>query len=256
VEDTGVGIAPSQISAIFEPFVQAVGGHARPQDGSGLGLTLARRLARLMGGDLTVRSEMGKGSAFTLWLPSPGDTSANDTVSDMIPSHEKSPVRGLAEVGDLLLHHVDGVIDGFVSRLRAEQIVSGMESLRFSQLADHAAAYVADLGTVLIALEEGHGEPSSLVTDGSEIQRVLAERHGEQRAKLGWTPEKLSLEWRVLRDEIERVVRAQIHDVSESSLSEALRLIAQLIEHAEQKSARALARTLSESSKTLEASSS
>jgi adenylate cyclase len=44
-------------------------GHTRPKDGSGLGLTISRRLARMMKGDLTVGSEPGAGSAFTLWLP-------------------------------------------------------------------------------------------------------------------------------------------------------------------------------------------
>ena len=246
IEDTGVGIAPAQISAIFEPFVQAVGGHTRPQDGSGLGLTLARRLARLMGGDLTVRSEVGKGSAFTLWLPSAIGSSVNDAFPRMAPAEPETTVRGLAKVGELLLHHVEGVVDCFVSRLRAEHIAPAAESLRFSQLADHAATYVADLATVLIALEEGRGEPSSLVADGSEIQRVVAERHGVQRAQLGWTPAKLSLEWRILREEIERVVRAQIQGVTESSLSEALRVIAQLIDHAQEKSSRALVRVASD----------
>src|SRR4029079_18013523 len=67
ITDTGIGIAPDQLAAIFDPFVQAEGGHTRPSDGSGLGLTISRRLARLMRGDLTVRSEVGSGSTFTLW---------------------------------------------------------------------------------------------------------------------------------------------------------------------------------------------
>jgi PAS domain S-box-containing protein len=67
VADTGVGIPPASLAAVFEPFVQAdaAPGHA----GSGLGLTISRRLARLMGGDLVAQSEVGRGSVFTLWLP-------------------------------------------------------------------------------------------------------------------------------------------------------------------------------------------
>ena len=69
VIDTGIGIAPAQLACIFDPFVQVDGSHTREQDGSGLGLTIGRSLARLMKGDLTVESEPGKGSTFTLWLP-------------------------------------------------------------------------------------------------------------------------------------------------------------------------------------------
>lgn len=69
VTDTGIGIAPDHLESIFEPFVQADGGLTRTRGGTGLGLTISRRLAQLMGGRIEVRSELGKGSAFTLWLP-------------------------------------------------------------------------------------------------------------------------------------------------------------------------------------------
>ena len=71
VEDTGSGIPADQLTRIFEPFVQVDSGHTRRASGTGLGLTISRRFARLMGGDLTVRSELGEGSRFTLWLPAP-----------------------------------------------------------------------------------------------------------------------------------------------------------------------------------------
>ncbi|HET8654417.1 MAG TPA: ATP-binding protein [Longimicrobiaceae bacterium] len=69
VEDTGIGLRPEHFARIFEPFVQVEAGHTRPEGGTGLGLTISRRLARIMGGDLTVRSHFGQGSCFTLWLP-------------------------------------------------------------------------------------------------------------------------------------------------------------------------------------------
>ena len=69
VEDTGIGMDEHQVTAVFEPFVQAETGRTRTKGGTGLGLTISRHLARLMDGDLTVRSKPGRGSCFTLWLP-------------------------------------------------------------------------------------------------------------------------------------------------------------------------------------------
>ncbi|HSJ33032.1 MAG TPA: ATP-binding protein [Longimicrobiales bacterium] len=68
VEDTGIGIAATEVAAVFEPFVQVDPGNTRKRGGAGLGLAIGLELARRMGGDLTVRSELGKGSSFTLWL--------------------------------------------------------------------------------------------------------------------------------------------------------------------------------------------
>jgi signal transduction histidine kinase len=72
VNDTGIGIPPDQVTKVFQPFVQVETGHTRTRGGTGLGLTIARELAVRMGGDLTLRSEIGVGSAFTLWLPANG----------------------------------------------------------------------------------------------------------------------------------------------------------------------------------------
>jgi signal transduction histidine kinase len=68
VTDTGIGISPEQQSRIFDPFTQVQADADRSYEGAGLGLTLVQRLARLMGGDVTCRSELGKGSTFVLTL--------------------------------------------------------------------------------------------------------------------------------------------------------------------------------------------
>jgi len=69
VEDTGIGIAAVDLARIFEPFTQVDSSPRRRYEGSGLGLSLSRRLAQTMGGALLVRSQPGRGSAFTLRLP-------------------------------------------------------------------------------------------------------------------------------------------------------------------------------------------
>ncbi|PSB47971.1 hybrid sensor histidine kinase/response regulator [Cyanosarcina cf. burmensis CCALA 770] len=69
VADTGIGIERSQLNLLFQPFKQLDSRLNRQYEGTGLGLSLTRKLARLHGGDVTVRSTVGKGSEFTLWLP-------------------------------------------------------------------------------------------------------------------------------------------------------------------------------------------
>jgi signal transduction histidine kinase len=70
VSDTGIGMTAEQQAKLFEEFSQADAATAQHFGGTGLGLAITRKLARMMGGDVTVTSEMGKGSVFTVRLPS------------------------------------------------------------------------------------------------------------------------------------------------------------------------------------------
>jgi signal transduction histidine kinase len=69
IKDTGPGIATDQLETIFEPFVQVGRSLTQLSDGTGLGLAISQDLAQGMNGDVTVESEVGKGSTFTLRLP-------------------------------------------------------------------------------------------------------------------------------------------------------------------------------------------
>ena len=69
VKDTGIGIESKNFDRVFEEFQQVDSSSTRKYKGTGLGLPIARRLARMLGGDLTVESELGKGSTFTLTVP-------------------------------------------------------------------------------------------------------------------------------------------------------------------------------------------
>jgi signal transduction histidine kinase len=83
VADTGVGIAKSDQERIFEEFEQVNAGPRTDsmQRGTGLGLPISRRLARLLGGELTVTSELGKGSTFTVWIPVVGQQKGSGVFS-------------------------------------------------------------------------------------------------------------------------------------------------------------------------------
>ena len=73
VTDTGIGMTAEQTSRIFDDFAQADVSTSRRYGGTGLGLAISRRFCRLMGGDITVESELGRGSTFTVRLPAGTD---------------------------------------------------------------------------------------------------------------------------------------------------------------------------------------
>ena len=69
VSDTGIGMTEEQLARLFEAFSQAEASTRSRYGGTGLGLAISRHFCRLMGGDLTVESEYGQGSTFTVRLP-------------------------------------------------------------------------------------------------------------------------------------------------------------------------------------------
>jgi adenylate cyclase len=80
VADTGIGMTPEQQAKLFEEFTQGDSSTARQYGGTGLGLAITRKLARMMGGDVTVASEPGKGSVFTVRLPGSAGVQARSSM--------------------------------------------------------------------------------------------------------------------------------------------------------------------------------
>ncbi|HJQ52323.1 MAG TPA: ATP-binding protein [Gemmatimonadaceae bacterium] len=240
--DTGAGIPPDKLLSIFDPFVQAESGHSRTREGSGLGLTISRRLSRLMGGDLTVRSEVGKGSTFSLWLPA--DTVVQDvekapTIAGQTVTPQRD-VEGLSEVGRALQRAMDETVAKIVERLGSDPNLSVAAGLNFSQLADHLSSLLADVAGALVVMEETKGVGSATLADAVEIQRLISERHGAQRQRLGWSESALRREFMIVREEIELAVRKASEFGDPLPVEDGVAVIGRFLDQAEYIAVRAL----------------
>ncbi len=196
VEDTGPGIAPEETEAVFEPFVQSESPHTRTAGGTGLGLSISRQLARLMGGNLTLETELGRGACFTLWLPAAGAAEPEEPVVAEAPPAAPADAGALRQAGEALQLELRRVMEAYAARLRTD---AGLPTggLNDAELEDHQATLLADIAQCLVALADAPGEVS-LLQDGTEVQRLLAFRHGEQRARLGWDEPGLRREFAAL----------------------------------------------------------
>jgi signal transduction histidine kinase len=213
VTDTGEGVRPEDARRIFEPFVQGAAGLTRRYGGTGLGLPISRRLARLMGGDVTVDATGGPGATFTLRLPAAtpstfpalaaplAERSETDgSAADPAGAEQESAKQGLTAAGESLLRLVSPTVEEFVRRARADASLGFTDEMSDVDVADHLGTLVIDVANSLAILAAAGGEPSELLADGSRIQRVIGELHGAQRQRLGWTEAQLLHEVELVRD--------------------------------------------------------
>jgi hypothetical protein len=245
VEDSGPGIAPEVAPRLFEPFVQGNGALTREQGGTGLGLAISRRLARLMGGDLVARSRPGAGSTFTLWLPAPGDPAAAQATAGSAhlgrrtpvgvpaiplvpmgpapgagaPAGDATPGTGTLDAAAYAVLHALGVrlaadsesvAERYVAALRADDRFPGVRDLPEVQLRDHASPSVGLLASQLMVIGETRGQAPELLGDGVEVQRLMAELHGAQRHRLGWSEADIEREGPLLLAEVERAIQGAL----------------------------------------------
>ena len=100
VTDTGIGMTPEQIGRLFEEFSQADVSTARQYGGTGLGLAITRHLCRMMGGDVTVRSEPGKGSTFFVYLPLAAQQPLDEAATQIVDGSTAESESGCVLVVD------------------------------------------------------------------------------------------------------------------------------------------------------------
>ncbi|HEY9449361.1 MAG TPA: ATP-binding protein [Gemmatimonadaceae bacterium] len=218
VSDTGRGIPPELLGQLFEPFVQGDGALTREQGGTGLGLAISRRLARLMGGDLTVRSQTGAGATFTLWLPTPeriGEPGAAERHAATVPVEDEpegesrtSPGAARASTEQLdddsyaalhalsarLSSEAEVVAERYAEAVRADRRFPGALDVPRVQIRDHATPLIGLIASQLMVIGETRGSDPQLLRDGAQAQRLMSELHGAQRFRLGWSEEDVERE--------------------------------------------------------------
>jgi hypothetical protein len=103
------------------------------------------------------------------------------------------------------------VLHAYVARLRSDPETPSAREVDESEVEDHLATFLSDVAATLRSLdtvvESPTGDPSASTLDGTDIQRVVAERHGAQRARLGWSERELRREFVILREELFAAVR-------------------------------------------------
>jgi signal transduction histidine kinase/HAMP domain-containing protein/CheY-like chemotaxis protein len=197
VTDTGVGIPDDKLMAIFEAFQQADGTTSRKYGGTGLGLSISREIARLLGGEIHVDSELGRGSRFALHLPftersveTQPDERENDSAHSLPHPLIDVPQMSLARVGGAPADPGESTEDRL--KLEPDQpvvLVIDSDSQRAAAVLDMirargASGIVARRATAALGLAREHRPRAVLLTgDTPRAESVLAQlkKHPDTR---------------------------------------------------------------------------
>ena len=114
-------------------------------------------------------------------------------------------------LGERLRRHIEQLIARYSARLRSDPLIPMAKALPAPLVEDHAMSFFSDVFQTLVILEKAEKlqarEESELLVDGSQIQHLVAQLHGRQRHRLGWTEAALQREYQIIREEVASLVK-------------------------------------------------
>jgi PAS domain S-box-containing protein len=213
VQDTGIGIDPKQIEGLFEPFSQADPSVTRRFGGAGLGLTISRNLARILGGEIAARSEPGAGSAFTLTLPVPAGapqlTTGIEVQQAIRPPELAGPSGASVEPGARELSRLGARI------LVAEDGADNQRLIRHHLQAAGARVEVAENGRLAVDAALGASaadDPFDLILMDMQMPVMDGYTAAAELRRRGYTAPVVALTAHATPGDRERCVRAGCDD--------------------------------------------
>ncbi len=216
VADSGIGMTAAQVGALFRPFVQADSSTSRRYGGTGLGLSISRQLAVLMGGDITVASEEGRGTTFTVDLP----IGVTDGAKTLLSASEAMVVEspGCAEERPSLRGHILLVEDAIQNQRLLTTILRRAG-------ADVTLASDGDAAIELALGSRAAGRPFDLILMDMQMPIVDGYAATRQLRAAGWSGPIVALTAHSMQGDRERCV-AEGCDGYETKPVRAARLVA------------------------------